>query len=152
MNGGSLSISQSDGNSFSKAPLYDETRRLFHCINTHDFEELSKLCDDDFGIVDIDQEGKSKVIPDRTSWENWFSNFFAQMEAMEAEAYTEIMNYRVRTYPAVAWSVVDFCQHLKVQGQPMKYFCAATIVWKLTPDGWKEARWHCSLIDGPLPA
>jgi hypothetical protein len=32
--------------------------------------------------VDIDQEGRSKVIPDLARWENWFSNFFAQLEVL----------------------------------------------------------------------
>jgi hypothetical protein len=70
MNGGSQSLSQFDVNFFSKAPLYDETRHLLHCLNTHDFGQLSKLCDVDFGIGDIDREGRSKVTPDRASWEN----------------------------------------------------------------------------------
>jgi len=27
----------------------------------------------------------------------------------------------------------------------------ATIIWKSTPDGWREARWHASVISTDIP-
>lgn len=152
MTAGSESQSTPGSELFKNEPLYDETMRLFHYVSTRDLEELKKLCDDDFGIVDIDPEGKTVVIPDRTSWEKWYNTLFAQLKEVEQETFTEILDYKVSTSPNLAWSAVEFCQHLKVQGQPMKYFCVATIIWKNTPASWKEARWHCSLVEGPVPA
>ena len=38
-------------------PMLGETMELFRCVAEHDFDALAALCDDDFGIVDLDPEG-----------------------------------------------------------------------------------------------
>ena len=138
--------------SFAGEPLFAETKRLFEYVNTHNYEALSQLCDDDFGIVDIDPAGKNVIVPDRPGWERWFQTLFGQLHDMQATTRTDILNYQVRLSPDMAYSVVQFCQYLKVQEQHLRFFCVATVIWKPTPAGWKEALWHCSLIEGPVPA
>jgi hypothetical protein len=56
----------------------------------------------------------------------------------------------VLAHDTMAYSVVQFDQFLEVNQQKLKFFCTATIIWKNTPNGWKESRWHVSLIDGPV--
>jgi hypothetical protein len=53
-------------------PFYQETELLFTCVSKHDFDTLADLCDDDFGIIDLDPQGKNVVVHDSAGWENWF--------------------------------------------------------------------------------
>jgi hypothetical protein len=131
-------------------PLRKETELLFTCVSNHDFDTLAQLCDDDFGIIDLDTNGKNVLIHDRAGWENWFHSLFARLTEMDAKTYTEIRNYEVLAHDTMAYSVVQFDQFLEVNQQKLKFFCTATIIWKNTPNGWKESRWHVSLIDGPV--
>lgn len=130
-----------------KKPFYDETVRLFRYVSENNFEDLAELCDDDFGIVDIDTDGGSKMIRNRQEWENWFHELFAKLKAMNARTDTEILTYDALKTEAMGYSVVEFCQRLHVGGQIGKFFCVVTIIWKRTAEGsWKEARWHASLL------
>ncbi len=126
--------------------LFQETKTLFRSVRLRDFETLAALCDDDFGIVDLGPQGESVLIRSRAEWEAWFRSLFAKLEAMGADTDTRIDNYQVRMGSDMALSVVEFCQTLAVGDQVGLFDCVATIVWKRTPQGWREARWHASLI------
>ena len=39
---------------FADAPFFAETLTLLRSVRDHDFKTLPALCDDDFGIVDVD--------------------------------------------------------------------------------------------------
>lgn len=127
-------------------PFLNETKTLFHSVSTHDFDTLSALCDDDLGIVDIDPQGGSVVIKTRAEWENWFHTLFDQLDAMNAETTTDILDYQALKRGELGYSVVDFRQNLTVKPHTAHFYCVATIIWKQTPNGWKESRWHCSVI------
>ncbi len=129
-----------------KKPFYDETVRLFKYVSENNFDDLAALCDDDFGIVDIDTDGGSKMIRTRQEWENWFHELFAKLKAMNAHTDTEILAYDALQTESMGYSVVEFCQRLHVNGQVGKFFCVVTIVWKRIDGFWKEARWHASLL------
>lgn len=131
-------------------PFYKETELLFTCVSKHDFETLADLCDDDFGIIDLDPNGKNVVIHDRAGWENWFRTLFANLLTMKAHTYTEIKQYNALAHETMGYSVVHFDQFLEVNGQKLKFYCVVTIIWKKVGDRWKESRWHVSLIDGPV--
>jgi ketosteroid isomerase-like protein len=127
-------------------PFLDETKTLFRSVSTHDFDTLAALCDDDFGIVDIDPKGGSVVIETRAEWEDWFHSLFDQLDAMDAETTTDILDYKALRRGELGYSVVDFRQNLTMGDTTAHFYCVATIIWKQTPDGWKESRWHCSVI------
>ncbi len=129
-----------------KKPFYDETVRLFKYVSENNFDDLAALCDDDFGIVDIDTDGGSKMIRTRQEWENWFHELFAKLKAMNAHTDTEILAYDALQTEAMGYSVVEFCQRLHVNEQVGRFFCVVTIVWKRIGGSWKEARWHASLL------
>lgn len=128
-------------------PFAQETEMLFRCVSEHDFDTLAALCDDDFGIIDLGTEGQNVVVETRQEWEAWFNKLFAQLDAMDAHTSTEIQKYQALQMGAMGYSVVDFYQLLTVAGETARFNCVATIIWKQTADGWKESRWHCSLIN-----
>lgn len=131
-------------------PFYKETELLFECVSKHDFETLANLCDDDFGIVDLDPQGKSVVVEDRKGWENWFKNLFQKLKEMNAHTYTEITKYEALEHDTMGYSVVYFDQFLEFSGQKLKFGCVTTIIWKKVGEEWKESRWHVSLIKDPV--
>jgi hypothetical protein len=70
---------------------------------------------------------------------------FAAMEAAGARLETEVLGYHGEEADTLGYSVVRFRQTVGVGAQTQHNYCVATVVWKLADDGWKEARWHCSL-------
>ena len=126
-------------------PLYNLTKEMLDCVRDHNFERLSTICDDDFGIIDINTEGGSEIIRDRQGWENWFSGLFEKLEAMQAETWSEITNYEVVEHETMAYSVVDFDQFFMAGEQKLKFGVIATIIWKKIGNEWKESRYHSSL-------
>jgi hypothetical protein len=126
------------------------TELLFECVSKHDFDTLANLCDDDFGIIDLDPQGKNVVVHDRSGWENWFRTLFAKLQELQAHTYTYIVDYKELKHDTMGYSVVNFDQFLEVGGQKLKFNCVTTIIWKLVGSNWKESRWHVSLIEGPV--
>lgn len=51
----------------------------------------------------------------------------------------------------MGFSVLYFDQLLHVAGMTATFDCTATIVWQLTPDGWRKARWHVSILSADVP-
>jgi hypothetical protein len=127
-------------------PLYDLTVSLLGCVRDHDFTTLARLCDDDFGIVEITTTGGSLVIRDRAGWEDWFTGLFAQLAAAKASTWSEITGYEVRMGQDMAYSVVDFDQMFVTDQESLRFTVIATIIWKRVDGDWKESRYHSSLI------
>jgi ketosteroid isomerase-like protein len=127
-------------------PFFRETVTLFESVRRHDFATLAALCQDDFGIVDLNTDGSSVIISNRAEWEQWFHALFARLDEMEAETNTEILRYQALQTELLGYSVVDFCQTLTVGGRTARFTCVATIIWKQVLGGWQESRWHCSLV------
>lgn len=137
---------------FGDQPFYDETVVLLQSVRDHDFAALSALCDDDFGIVDIDVSGTAHPIRDRAEWEKWFTNLFATLKGMNAATDSLILDYKALRQGALGFGVLEFQQTLTVGHHVATFECVATIIWKLTPQGWREARWHASIISSDIPA
>lgn len=127
---------------------FSETVSLLKHVRDHDFEALAGLCDDDFGIVDLDQGGGSVTVRTRAEWEAWFRHLFSELTAARADTDSTITNYQVLAGSDMAMSVVEFTQSLTVSALDATglFDCVATIVWRQTERGWKEARWHVSLL------
>jgi hypothetical protein len=128
-------------------PFYQESKILFDSVSKHDFQTLANLCDDDFGIVDLNEEGKNIIIRNRQEWEDWFRNLFQKLSHLKAQTWTEITAYDSVKGSDLGYSVVEFDQFLKLENQLLKFSCITTIIWKFTDQGWKEARYHSSLIN-----
>ncbi len=136
---------------YDQRPFFDETLTLLRSVRDHDFDRLAELCDDDFGIVDVDPSGASVAIRTRAEWEQWFHQLFAQLDALGADTDSEILDYVAVEGPSLGYSVLDFRQTLTVGDLTAAFDCLATIIWKRTPDGWREARWHASVISTDIP-
>lgn len=126
-------------------PFFELTQEMLNCVRDFDFGRLSEICDDDYGIVDINTTGGSEIIRDRAGWEAWFRGLFLKLKVMNASTWSEITQYEVVTGENMAYSVVDFDQIFITPEQKLRFGVVATIIWKKTPDGWKEARYHSSL-------
>lgn len=136
---------------FEEQPFYGETLTLLRSVRDHDFETLAWLCDDDFGIVDVDPSGSARPIRNRREWEAWFHELFATLDSMSAATDSEILDYQAMREDTMGMSVLDFRQSLTVGDLVATFDCVATIVWKQTEQGWREARWHASVISSDVP-
>lgn len=145
-----LKISDSESitypESMATKPFFNLTLEMLDCVRDQNFERLSKICDDDFGIIDINTEGGSEIIRDRKGWEEWFLNLFEKLDAMHASTWSEITGYEAVQRQDMGFSVVDFDQMFVVGDKRLRFAVIATIVWKKEPEGWKEARYHSSLV------
>jgi hypothetical protein len=137
---------------FADQPFYEETVALLDAVRDHDFTTLSELCDDDFGIVDIDVSGSARPIRTRAEWEAWFRELFATLDAMGAHTESTVVGYQAVRHETLGFAALEFRQTLAVGGHVATFDCVATLVWKLTEHGWREARWHASVISSDVPA
>ena len=136
---------------FAHRPFYAETLSLLRSVRNHDFESLEWLCDDDFGIVDVDPTGQARVIRSKAEWSRWFHELFATLDALGADTDSEIISYKAIKEHSLGYSVVEFRQSLTIGGHTATFDCIATIVWKQTIRGWREARWHGSVVSSDVP-
>jgi hypothetical protein len=127
-------------------PFFEFTVAMLDCVAQHNFETLAGICDDDYGIIDINTTGGSEVIRDRAGWENWFTGLFAQLKAMQAETWSEITRYEAITGSDMGYGVVDFEQVLVAGGKRYRFDVIATIIWKKVGNTWKESRYHSSML------
>lgn len=136
---------------FDSEPFYGDTLTLLRSVRDHDFATLSHLCDDDFGIVDVDPAGNAKPIRTRAEWEQWFHELFETLDAMEAATDSIVLDYHAVRESGLGYSVLEFRQTLTVGPHTATFDCVATIIWKQTIRGWREARWHASVISSVVP-
>lgn len=134
-----------NSNSIKDKPFYRLTEEMLGCVRDHNFVRLSAICDDDFGIVDINTEGGSEIIRDRKGWEDWFSGLFKTLDSMGAKTWSEITSYEAIEHETMGYSVVDFDQYFIAGDQKLKFGVLATIIWKKEGNEWKESRYHSSL-------
>ena len=127
-------------------PFFDLTTQLLDCVRDHNDAVLSEMCDDDFGIVDITTTGGSMVIRDRAGWEEWFTGLFGQLDALRARTWSDITGYEAIASGDMGYSVVDFDQTLITEDEQLRFHVLATIIWKRVDGGWKESRYHSSLL------
>jgi hypothetical protein len=127
-------------------PFFQLTETILNCVRDHNYELLSSICDDDFGIIDINETGGTMVAKNRADWENWFKSLFAKLNSMNATTWSEITEYDALETAEMGYSVVFFNQYLKVENVTQCFKATSTIIWKKTDDGWKESRYHGSLL------
>lgn len=133
-------------------PFFAETVALLRAVRDHDFDTLASLCDDDFGIVDIAPDGSGVPIRTREQWEAWFRDtLFPRLDQMGAQTDSDITGYEALRSGDLGYGVLDFTQTLTVADVTARFECVATLIWKRTPSGWKESRWHCSVISSDVP-
>jgi ketosteroid isomerase-like protein len=130
-------------------PFFHETVRLLRAVRDHDMQTLAALCDDDFGIVDIAPDGSGVPIRDRAEWEAWFDQLFRSLTAMDATTDSEVLDYRALVSGDLGYGVLDFRQTLTVD-HTATFDCIATVIRKRTPTGWRESRWHYSVISSDV--
>lgn len=93
---------------FADAALFTETVALLRSVRDHDVDALAALCDDDFGIVDIDPSGAARPTRDRAEWEAWFHELFSTLRAMGATTDSRIDGHQAVETSDIGYSVLDF--------------------------------------------
>jgi hypothetical protein len=136
---------------WEEQPFFELTVELLNSVRDHHFERLSQICDDDFGIVDINPEGGSQIIRNRQQWEEWFRGLFSQLKSRGAVTWSEITRYEALQKGEMGYSVVDFDQIFVEGSQKLKFPVLATIIWKKEGHVWRESRYHSSLTGPPRP-
>ena len=131
---------------FVDKPFFNLTKEMLDCVRDFNFERLANICDDDFGIIDINTEGGSEIIRDRKGWENWFTGLFSKLDSMNAKTWSEITHYEAIQHETLGYGVVDFDQVFHAGETRLRFKVIATIIWKLVDGEWKESRYHSSLI------
>ena len=71
---------------------------------------------------------------------------------MNASTDSVILDYKALSEGTLGSGVLEFQQVLTVGPHVATFECVATIIWKLTADGWREARWHASILSSDVPA
>ena len=127
-------------------PFFALTVGMLNCVRDHNFDRLKQICDDDFGIIDIDTEGGSRVVRNQAEWAEWFTGLFQQLDTLQATTWSEITKYEALERQDMGYSVVDFDQLFVVGEKRMRFSVIATIIWKRVDGGWQESRYHGSLI------
>jgi hypothetical protein len=131
----------------SKHILYQLTEELLTAVNQLDLPKLRAMVDDDFGIVDVDPEGNPVVINTMNEWEAYMEKNMLAMRELHASLAYVIDDYQESVSDRMAYVVVRFTQQVHIPERPeISHRCIATVVWKTTDEGWKEARWHCSRL------
>lgn len=146
-------LDTADQSRWADAAFFPQTIELLRSVRDHDFDTLADLCDDDFGIVDLDQSGGNVMVRTREEWEAWFRRLFAELSAAGASTDSTITEYQAIEGTDLGYSVVEFTQSLTVPALDATglFDCVATIIWKKTDLGWKESRWHVSLLSADIP-
>lgn len=137
---------------FRSESFFAETLTLLRSVRDHDFDTLAQLCDDDFGIIDVDTAGNPRPIRSRVAWEAWFHELFGTLTDMGATTDSEVLDYHAVETTELGYSVLDFRQTLNAGAHHASFDCIATIVWKRDGRQWREARWHVSVISSDIPA
>jgi len=132
-------------------PFLTETLTLLRSVRDHDFDTLAALCDDDFGIVDISPDGGNVPVRTRAEWESWFRTLFGTLDAMGATTDSTVLSYDALESGDLGYGVLEFRQSLTAGPHTATFDCVATIIWKRTAAGWRESRWHCSVLSSNVP-
>ncbi len=132
---------------FAGEDFVEETLILLQAVVDRDLDALLGIGDEDFAIIDVDPEARTALARTEPVWEPWFRRYFLMLDALDASIDVEIDAYRSLKTSELGYSVVEFRQTVEGPSLSAWFDCIATIVWKNTDDGWKEARWHCSILD-----
>lgn len=136
---------------FEDRPFFDLTVALLRAVRDHDQAALARICDDDYGIVDIAPDGGSVAVRNQEEHAAWFANLFAQLDALGAHTDSEVLGYEAVQGDDLGYSVLDFRQTLEMGDLVATFDCITTIVWKRVGDRWLEARWHGSVLSRDVP-
>lgn len=136
---------------FVHRPFYAETLALLEARRDHDLDRLDALCDDEYGIVDADLTGGPRAVRNRVEWERWHLGSFATLDSLGAVTDIEVLTYKASRHGSLGFSVVEFRRTVEVAEHTAVFDHVATVVWKRTPTGWREARWHTSVVSSIVP-
>lgn len=137
-------------------PLYAQTQAVLSALDRGHAAALAPLTTEDITLVDTDVAGRPALLHGREALREYLARHAGESHTSTILAYDGHPDHET------GWSVVRFQRTAAREGErePRREFCSATLLWRLTPDGWKLTRWHCSILrvdvtagqDGPTPS
>ena len=120
-------------------PLYAQTQAVLSALDRGAAALLEPLVTDDVSLVDLDAAGRPAVIRTREALRHFLPGRGAALHP------STVLAYEGHPDRETAWSVVRFRRSPRPSTDPeARELCSATLLWRLTADGWKLQRWHCT--------
>lgn len=128
-------------------PLYAQTRAVLAALDRASAAALEPLATDDLTLLDIGTGDRPILLHTRA----------AVLEDLRARAggrrESNILAYDGHPDHETGWSVLRFRRTVPDErgGAARRELCSATLLWRLTTDGWKVCRWHCTVEREEVP-
>jgi len=123
-------------------PLYAMTQAVLAALDRGSYVALEPLTTPDLTFVDTGADAGPAVVHDRAALRAYLAGPRGRPHA------TTILAYDGRPDHLTGWSVVRLRRSIEddAMGGVHHELCSATLLWRLTPDGWKLSRWHCTSL------
>ena len=121
-------------------PLYAQTQAVLSALDRGSAVALAPLVTADVSLVDSADGGRPTVLHTREALEAYLRS------RGDGPASSAILAYEGRPDHETGWSVVRFQRSSRAPGrESRRELCSATLLWRLTDEGWKLSRWHCTV-------
>jgi len=129
-------------------PLYALTQAVLAALDRGSYAALEPLTTHDLTFVDGHAELGPLLAQDRGA----LRQLLASREGVTSES--TILAYDGHPDRETGWSVVRLRRATvgPRASSPQHEVCTATLLWTLTPDGWKLSRWHCTPVRAEAPS
>lgn len=125
-------------------PFQAQTLALLESLERLDLLALEALLADPCSAVEATPDGRCLDLRRRADWLQHLRERAAARApggGAGSGSGVELRDYRGVIDHELGYSAVRFQRHQADDPRA----CMATVVWALTPEGWKVRRWHCSL-------
>ena len=121
-------------------PLYAQTQAVLSALDRGQAAALQPLTTEDLSLVDTDERGRPAALHTRAALAEHLERRGPALRA------STVLAYEGHPDRETAWSVVRFRRSaVSADGVERRELCSATLLWRLTTEGWKLARWHCTV-------
>ena len=121
-------------------PLYAQTQAVLSALDRGNVAALAPLVTDDLSLVDSGDGGRPVILHTREALEDHLRS------RSDVTRTSTIVAYEGHPDHEAGWSVVRFRRSTHGPGREThRELCSATLLWRLTAEGWKLCRWHCTI-------
>lgn len=126
-------------------PLYALTQAVLSALDRGSYAALEPLTTPDLTFVD-GHAGGAAVALDRAGLRERLA------ERAGSRQESRVLAYDGHPDQETGWVVVRLRRAVADDaGGPRHELCTATLLWRLTEEGWKLTRWHCTPVRTEAP-
>jgi len=96
--------------SFKKTPFFEFMLPMFNSGRDFNHDHSATICDDDFGITDINTITDSKIIRARHGLGKWFKGLFPNLKDLSSITWSKITHHETLQSKDMGHCVVYFDQ------------------------------------------